>query len=523
MPKRLIAFVFSLLALLPLAAQAGPTRGGTLNFLLAVQPAMLVPFTTDGVRTIGPKITEGLLNYDFELNPIPELATAWEISEDGLTYTFKIREGVTWHDGVPFTSADAAFSILLLKEVHPRGRITFANVDTAETPDDATLILHLSKPAPFLINALASQESPIVPKHIYEGTKAIENPYNNKPIGTGPFKFGELVQGSHLILDRNENYWDEGKPYLDRIVFRFVPDSGARAVALETGEADIADGGLIPLSDLERITSLPHIALDRRGTIFNAGVKRLEFNLDNEYLKDIRVRQAIAHAIDKKVVRDVVWFGHGEIVSGPISPTLAPFWVDGLREYELDLDKANALLDEAGFPRRADGIRFSLPHDYRPATDGDRRTAEYVKQALAPIGIEVDVRTQDFPSYVKRVYTDRDFAFTTNSMTNTFDPTVGVQRLYWSKNFKPGVPFSNGAHYVSEAADRLLEAAAIENDPVKRKELWTELQKLVIADLPDLNLISDDSFSLQNKRVVDAVVDAGGIAGNLSSAYLTRP
>lgn len=117
-----------------------------------------------------------------------------------------------------------------------------------------------------------------------------------------------------------------------------------------------------------------------------------------------------------------------------------------------------------------------------------------MKQALSQVGIAVDVRTQDFPSYVKRVYTDRDFAFTTNSMTNTFDPTVGVQRLYWSKNFKPGVPFSNGAHYESAEADRLLEAAAVEIDPVKRKQLWTDLQKLVIADLPDLNLISDDNL-----------------------------
>ena len=520
MIKRILAVLFASLALAPLPVAAEPVRGGTLNFLLAVQPAMLVSFTTDGVRSISPKITEGLLSYDFDLKPKPELATAWEVSEDGLTYRFELRRGVKWHDGKPFTAADAAFSILLLKEIHPRGRITFAHVESAETPDDHTLVLHLAKPAPYLINALAAQESPIVPKHVYEGSKADTNPANNAPIGTGPFEFVELVQGSHLVLERNPDYWDEGKPYLDRIVFRFVPDAGARAVALETGEADVAEGNLIPLSDFERVTALPHITVERRGTIFNAGVKRLEFNLDNEYLKDVRVRQAIAHAIDKQVIRDVIWYGHGQIVSGPISPDLVPFRAEDLPHYAFDLKKAEQLLDDAGFPRGADGIRFRLPHDYRPATDGDRRTAEYVKQALAQIGIAVDIRTQDFPSYVKRVYTDRDFAFTTNSMTNTFDPTVGVQRLYWSKNFKPGVPFSNGAHYQSAEADRLLEAAAVEIDPDKRKALWTDLQKLVIADLPDLNLISDDNFSLLNKRVVDVVVDAAGIAGNLASAYV---
>ncbi|CDP51593.1 Oligopeptide ABC transporter, periplasmic oligopep tide-binding protein OppA [Devosia sp. DBB001] len=524
MTKRLLAFLFALLTFVPLQlAAAELVRGGTLNFLLGPQPAMLVAFTTDGVRSISPKITEGLLSYDFDLKPKPELATEWTISPDGLTFTFKLRQGVKWHDGQPFTSADAAFSILLLKEIHPRGRITFANVASADTPDDHTLVLHLSKPAPYLINALASQESPIVPKHIYDGTKADTNPASNAPIGTGPFKFVELVQGDHLILERNPDYWDTGKPYIDRIVFRFVPDSGARSIALETGEADVADGNLVPLSELDRITALPNITVEKRGTIFNSGVKRLEFNLDNEYLKDIRVRQAIAHTIDKQVIRDVVWYGHGQIVSGPISPDLVPFRADDLPTYDVDLKKAEALLDEAGYPRSADGIRFHLPHEYRPATDGDKRTAEYVKQALAQVGIAVDVRTQDFPSYVKRVYTDRDFAFTTNSMTNTFDPTVGVQRLYWSKNFKPGVPFSNGAHYVNPEADKLLEAAAVEIDPIKRKQLWDDLQKLVIADLPDLNLISDDNFALINKRVVDAVVDAGGIAGNLASAYLADP
>ena len=519
--QRLLSALLLLIAATGLSATESPIRGGTLNYLLAVQPAMLVAFTTDGVRQISPKITEGLLTYGFDLTPRPGLATAWRVSEDGLTYTFTLRPGVKWHDGKPFTAADAAFSILLLKEIHPRGRITFANVASADTPDDLTLVLHLSKPAPYLLNALDAQESPIVPKHLYDGRKADTNPRNNAPIGTGPFRFVELVHGSHLILERNPDYWDAGKPYLDRIVYRFVNDSAARAVAIETGEADLADGTVIPLSEIDRIAALPHIAIERKGTIFNSGVKRLEFNLDNPILADLRVRQAIAHAIDKQFIRDIVWYGHGQIVSGPISPDLAPFHVKDLPSYPLDLKKAEALLDDAGYKRGTDGIRFRLPHDFRPASDGDRRTADYVKQALSKIGIEITVRTQDFASYVRRVYSDRDFAFTTNSMTNTFDPTVGVQRLYWSKNFKPGVPFSNGSHYRNDEVDRLLEAAAIENDPALRKQFLAKFQAIVAHDLPDLNLISDDNFSILNKSVVDAVVDASGISGSFSSLYLT--
>jgi peptide/nickel transport system substrate-binding protein len=517
---RVLSFLLLFFAGIAQAPAATPTPGGTLNYLLAVQPAMLVALTVDGVRQISPKITEGLLSYDFYLNPKPALATSWNISDDGLTYTFKLRPGVKWHDGQPFTSADAAFSILTLKEVHPRGRITFANVEKVDTPDDLTLVLHLSQPAPYLIHALDAQESPIIPKHIYEGTRADSNPHNNAPIGTGPFRFVELVPGSHVILERNPDYWDKGKPYIDRIVFRFISDSGARAVALETGEADVADGSIVPLSEVDRIAALPNITIERKGNIFSSGVKRLEFNLDNPILADIRVRRAIAYAIDKKFIRDVVWYGHGQIVAGPISPDLAPFYINDLPSYDFDPKKAEALLDEAGYKRGPDGIRFHLPHDFRPATEGDQRTAEYVKQALAKVGIDISVRTQDFPSYVKRVYTDRDFAFTTNSMTNTFDPTVGIQRLYWSKNFKPGVPFSNGSHYNNPEVDQLLEAAAVENDPVKRRALFTKLETILANDLPDLNLISDDNFSILNKRVVDAVVDAGGIYSSLANAYL---
>ncbi|MCX8997486.1 ABC transporter substrate-binding protein [Rhizobiaceae bacterium BDR2-2] len=502
------------------AGSASPQSGGTLNFLAAVQPPALIPFSPDYSRSIGPKVVEGLLRYDFDLTPKPALATAWDVSDDGLTYTFTLREGVKWHDGKPFTAADAAFSIQLLKEIHPRGRATFANVSATDTPDDHTLILRLSQPAPYLLNALVSSESPIVARHIYEGTDPKTNPANNAPVGTGPFRFVELVHGSHLILERNPDYWDAGKPYLDRIIFRFISDQGARAVALETGEADVASGTLVPLSEVERIKGFPHIAIDSRGSIFDAGVKRLEFNLDDPYFKDIRVRQAVAHAIDKTVVHNVIWYGFGEIVSGPISPELVPFRADDLPDYDFDPAKSEKLLDEAGYPRGQGGIRFRVVHDFRPATEGDRRTADYVKQALAKVGIEVDVRVQDFATYVKRVYTDRDFSFTTNSMTNTFDPTVGVQRLYWSKNFKPGVPFSNGSHYANPQVDALLEAAAVEVDPVRRKQLWTDVQRQVIADLPDLNLLTDFQFSFINRRVVDAIVDAAGISGDFASTWI---
>src|SRR5690606_33330536 len=143
-----------------------------------------------------------------------------------------------------FTAEDVAFSILTLKEVHPRGRATFAAVTEANVIGPHEVELVLDRPAPFLIKALASSESPIVPKHLYEGTKVPENEWNLKPVGTGPFRFKEWVRGSHVIFERNPNYWDPGKPYLDQIIFRFIGDPAAAVAALETGEVHLTSTGI---------------------------------------------------------------------------------------------------------------------------------------------------------------------------------------------------------------------------------------------------------------------------------------
>ena len=173
---------------------AEPARGGTLTLLLPSEPTALV--TVGNVATpilsVSAKVTEGLLKYDYDLNPEPQLATAWNISPDGTVYTFTLRQGVKWHDGKPFTAADVAFSIELLMKIHPRGRNTFANVTAIETPDDHTVVLRLSKPAPYLIRAFVATETPIIPKHIYEGTDPLTNPATSAPIGTGPVSYTHL-------------------------------------------------------------------------------------------------------------------------------------------------------------------------------------------------------------------------------------------------------------------------------------------------------------------------------------------
>ncbi|PKU22119.1 ABC transporter substrate-binding protein [Telmatospirillum siberiense] len=504
------------------AFAAPPAHGGSLTLLSTTEPTTLVSLATTATPalTVSAKVTEGLLKYDYDVNPQPQLATAWTISPDGKTYTFTLRQGVKWHDGKDFTAEDVAYSIDLIKKIHPRGRGTFANVLAVDTPDKYTAVIRLSKPSPYLIKAFAATETPIVAKHIYEGTDAAANPNGNAPIGTGPFKFKEWVRGSHIVYERNPDYWDKPKPYLDQLIVRFIPDPAAAAIAFETGAIDLGYRTPVPLADLERLRKLPSLRFETKGNSYSFNVTLLEFNLDNEYFKTLKVRQAIAHAIDRDTVLKVVNYGYGKPSASPIAPGLKAFHDPAPTPYPFDLKKANQLLDEAGYPRGDKAVRFHVTLDYNPIASDGARLADFLRSALSRIGIDVTVRAQDPSSFIKRVYTDRDFAFTTNGMSNLFDPTVGVQRLYWSKNFIKGVPFSNGTHYANPKVDQLLEDATVEIDPAKRFAQFQEFQRIVEEEIPAVNLYQPEFITIANARVHDHSLTADGVESNLADAYV---
>jgi len=501
---------------------AEPVQGGTLTVNIGTEPPVLVliAHTAGAAVYVSSKTNEGLLTYDFDFTPKPLLATEWKVAEDGLRYWFKLREGVKFHDGTDFTAEDVAFSIQALKENHPRGRSTFAQVISINVLGTHEIELLLDKPSPYLLTALASSESPIVPKHLYEGTKIPENPHNVAPIGTGPFVFKEWVRGSYVLYERNPNYWDAPKPYLDKLVIRFIGDPAAAVASIETSEVLLSVGINIPFTDFDRLQANPALGFETRGFTYTNSITRAEFNFDNKYLADAKVRQAIAHAIDRNFIVNTIYLGHAKALNGPVSPSLSAFFTDDVPKYEFDPAKAEALLDEAGYPRGDGGVRFELNIDPTQPTGAYKQSAEYIAQALNKVGIKTTVRTQDFATFVKRVYTDRDFDIALEGMSNLFDPTVGIQRLYWSKNFKPGVPFSNGANYSSPETDRLLEAAAVEPDPKKRFDLFVDFQQQVVTDLPALDLVAPDSFVIFDKRVVNHTLGAEGFGYNGADLYI---
>lgn len=497
----------------------------TVTAVMNPEPPVLTCFAnTAGTSvTVSTKVLEGLLEYDHDLTPRPQLATAWKVSPDGLVYEFALRQGVKWHDGKPFQAADAAFSLLLAKRYHPRGTATYANLVSAEAVDPATLRLTLSKPAPYLLLALSAGETPILPAHRYDLDTAVQNPLNAAPVGTGPWRFKQWERGSHILYERNADYWQPGKPQVEQLVFRIVPDIAARLNGFENKTYDLGESSPIPLSEVPKLDKYPFLDTTTAGYTDNATVVILEFNLEREVFARPEVRQAIAHAINREQIRKVAFYGYAVPTVAPIAKTSFPrFTLDAPDPYPTDLDKANALLDQAGYPKKPDGNRFAVTLHANPFNDGFKRTAHFIRSALARVGINVTVREQDPGSYIRSVYTEREFDFTVSGVSTMFDPTVGLQRVYWSRSFNPKVPWSNANRYHNPEVDRLLEAAAIEPDVARRADLFRQFQAIVIREVPSIALVIVQNVTVFNKRVDGFSTTASGVRGNLADLRI-RP
>lgn len=475
-----------------LLAQAGD--GGRLVVAADSEPRNLNPaiVASNGVFFIASKVIEPLAEASFEAEDglAPRLAVAWEGSEDGLSATFRLRENVRWHDGVPFTSADVAFSALKVwKPLQNLGRLVFANLEAVDTPDDLTAVFRFSKPTPFqLIRNALPVVSSVVARHVFENEADIAaSPLNNRPVGTGPFRFVEHRPGEYYLLERNPDYWGEGEPKLNRIVFRVLPDRAAAAGALEAGEIHLAAFSQVPLTDLDRISKVAGIAVHTDGyeaLTYQLGV---EINHRRKELADLRVRQAIAHAIDRDFVVRTIFLGHAQASTGIVPRNAPEFYEPDVETYPFDVARANALLDAAGYPRGANGVRFSLRLLPAPYFTETRQFGDYLRQALAAVGIDAAIVNNDAAAHQKAVYTDHDFDLAVAPTVFRGDPAISTTILVRSGT-PAGVPFSNQGGYVNAGLDALIDRAGETVDTAARTALYREFQRLVARDLPLINV-----------------------------------
>lgn len=495
--------------------------GGTLIIAQNPEPTVLTTGLTTAPATqlISPKIFDGLLYLSPDNGPQPQLAESWSFSPDGLQVTFKLRPGVLWHDGQPFTSADVAFSVMhVWKQFSSRGRSAFPNVQSVDTPDPLTAVWNLSRPTPYLLSALNARDSQVLPQHLYAGTDILNNPANTAPVGTGPFRLKEWVRGNYLTLERNPTYWQSAKPLLDQVIYRFIADPSAVSAALETGAVQVAYADTLSNSEIKRLKHNPALTVhDRLDTYGGTGIMALEFNLQRAPFQDVRVRQAFAHAIDKEFILKNILLGQGTTADSPIPQNFPQFYSAEVPHYPFDLVRAEALLEAAGYTRDKDGIRLRVKNDPSPSPVY-QQTAHFLRSTLAKIGVKLEIRNQDYAQFIDRIYGRYDFDTNLSPASTAPDPAIGLQRFYWSKNIQSGVAYSNATHYANPAVDALLEQAQVDNDPQHRRELYAQVQKQVLEDLPRIPIISSEDALLASSTVHNLIDSTGGgFIGNLSN------
>jgi len=465
-----------------MAQSAG--SGGTLVIGAGNDPGQFNPgiTTAGGTHFVTGNIYNGLLMLDEAFNPMPDLAESWTASSDGMTYTFNLTRNVTWHDGQPFTSADVKFTFEeVLLRFHARTKAGLEAVLAGiDTPDDYTVVMRFNQPYGPLLQRLDVVEAAILPRHIYAGTDVQNNPANNQPVGTGPFKFAEYAKGDRVRLVKNEQYFKPGLPYLDELVFRIIPQATTATLAFEQGEVDYLIS--VPGPDMARLRAMPGvtIASTSAGSGGSNCQDTLVYNLRKSPLTSLEVRQAFAHAIDRQRILDEVRFGQGRVAISPISSALGWAHNSNVPKYAFDPARARELLDQAGFPVQAGGRRFSLtfPHPTSFARQG-----EVVRENLAAVGVDLQLQPLEVNAANEATYVRAEFDVGYGSYCNGPDPEIGVTRAYVSSNIKP-IPFANGAAYSNPRVDALFAQAASTLDRGQRAALYAEIQEILVQEVP---------------------------------------
>ena len=442
------------------------------------------------------------------------------MAPDGLSLTLHLVKGAKFHDGTPITSEDVAFSIMVIKANHPF-KAMYAPVSGVDTPDPYTAVIRLSKPHPAILLCMSPVLCPIMPKHVYGTDPNIrQNPANKAPIGSGPFKFVEWKPGDYIMLEKNKDFFIKGKPHVDRVIIKIIPDMNNRVMAVERGEVD-AMPFFDSLREVKRLSGDKNLVVTNKGY---AGIGSLDWvavNTGKKPFDDVRVRQAAAYAIDRNFFAKVIMMGLVTPSATPITP-FSPFYTKDVNMYDVNLEKAKKLLDEAGYPVKGDGTRFTVTVDYAPGSPTTKMMAEYLKPQLAKVGIDAKIRiSPDFGTWAERV-SNYNFDITTDNVFNWGDPVIGVHRTYSSVNIVKGVPFSNTQQYRNPKVDAIMEQAASEVDNEKRAKLYKEFQQIVMNDVPIYFMTTTAYHTIYNKRVGNVPASIWGFLAPYMDVYLKK-
>jgi peptide/nickel transport system substrate-binding protein len=400
--QRLVGLVLGLVLALPalaLAQDPPPAHGGTVSVGIVADPPGWDPSASTSQeipRVVYHNVFEGLVRFDADGEIVPALATDWSVSDDGLTWTFTLRTGVKFHDGSDFTVDDviAKFERAMDPDSGHTNPAYYAAIESVAAAQDGTaVVFQLSQPSRSLLYNLARPDSIIYPA-------GSEDTQRSQPVGTGPFRFASYVEGSEVRLERFDDYYVDGVPYLDAVVYRIISDPNTRFAALQSGDLDLT--ALAP-EQFQLAEAHP----DLKASIGTATAEiTLAMNNSRAPFDDVRVRQAITHAIDKESIVQGAMFGLGTVIGTHMTPAEA-YYVDLTDTYPYDPERARALLAEAGYP---DGftIDFELPEPYM----NERRSGEVIAQQLRDVGIDVNLSVVEWGTWIQRIFLGGDYDMT---------------------------------------------------------------------------------------------------------------
>jgi peptide/nickel transport system substrate-binding protein len=494
--------------------------GGTFIKAVATEPSTLDHvFGFDfSAQTVMTNIYNPLIRLDYSFVPHPELAESWKISDDGKTYTFKLRSDVKWTDGTKFTAEDVKFTFSKMTcEMHNRSSTWCPKVESFETVGDDVFIINMKQPFAALLTILAdhNQGTLIRPKHVWEKGLDKNNPQLLKPVvSTGPFKFSKWVKGSHIELVRNDKYFKKGLPYLDRVVIQFLPDEAGRLAAFQNGDIDMLHSYILPYEQVKNFRKDPKFQIVEHGNESTGTNQNLLLNHNSEYLKHKQVRQAIAHALDKESIADKVMFGASKVAHAHIAHGVKWAYFPEF-DYKHDVKKANELLDAAGFKRGSDGMRFALRSYSLPASFHGR-TQEVAKSQLRDVGIELKIRLLDRPTYIELVFKTQDFDLAWQLFTTAPDPSLAVVHRYKSSSCMK--PYTN-ACWKNKKYDELTDGESLITDVPKRAALWKQIEELLMEELPAFPIFEMPNVQAVRAGFKDVIMDPLGYNGILEHAY----
>jgi peptide/nickel transport system substrate-binding protein len=509
----------------PVAArdeQSAPATGDILVEGSIGDASNLIPLlaTDNASHSISGLIFNGLVKYDRDLTIVGDLAESWDISKDGLVITFRLRKGVRWHDGAPFTADDVLFTYRLT--VDPKTPTAysgdFMKVQKAEVLDPHTFRVTYDKPfAP----ALMSWSAAVMPRHLMEGQDVTKSPLARHPVGTGPYRFKEWKTGQKLVLVYNPDSF-EGRPYLDGRIMRIIPDMAT--MFLELRARGIDQMGLTPLQYTRQTENRYFRNNFRKYRYLAFAYTYLGFNLQNPLFADRRVRQALAHAVNKEELIDGILLGLGKEATGPFKPGTWQYNPD-VKRYPYDPERARELFAGAGWrDTDGDGIldrggqKFEFEILVNQGNEVRAKTAEIVQRRLAEVGISVKIRVIEWAAFIKEFINKRRFDAVILGWTIPMDPDL--HDVWHSSKTAPSE--LNFVSYKNEEVDALLEKGRGTFDRAERKRCYDRIQEILAEDQPYIFLYVPDALPIFSARIRGIDPAPIGIGHNVIRWYVPK-